>query len=310
MPRVDENVPEEDRGQDTALLSDADDQAHILPAGTWDAYFSWLQPLGAIYTYRPWKLNYRSVSIKSHIYYPSNWYLFFMSLFPITVSVAGAFIIMWYAVPIGFSCRHIWVVGVFVAWLASTAMTVGLHKYHPFGASDRAIWVWVIVKDCLFGIAGVACVILSTIGLFNRCICWTAYMWHRFLWEDWGKKAYVPLNTDDKYDENATHVYTGVVFCCLALQLLFFFGIVIFWWDGLYVVRWSEDRCRREWQHERTDGGGQIVYTEDNKLLFWYSKMDLEREKSALRERRNTYTAEENQRRGSRASLSFRRRID
>ena len=95
---------------------------------TWAEYFSSLHWLGAVYTYRPWKIGYRSVHRASAAHYASNGLLYTMSLFPIMVSAIGAFIIMWYAVPVGWSCRHVWVVGLTVVWMLSNLFTVWLHN--------------------------------------------------------------------------------------------------------------------------------------------------------------------------------------
>ncbi|KAK0716278.1 hypothetical protein B0H67DRAFT_489280, partial [Lasiosphaeris hirsuta] len=100
------------------------DRPALIPIPSWTEYFHSLHWLGAVYTYRPWKLGYRSVRRKSAAHYASNWFLYLLSLFPIFVSAVGAFVIMWYAVPVGWSCRHIWVVGLTVAWLLSNLFTI------------------------------------------------------------------------------------------------------------------------------------------------------------------------------------------
>ncbi|KAI9170841.1 hypothetical protein HJFPF1_00315 [Paramyrothecium foliicola] len=232
----------------TRIDGDNDDVLPLLPESSWDHYFSWLQPLGAIYTYRPWKIGYRSVSTKSHAHYTSNWLLFMLALFPVLISVVGAFIIIWFAVPEGWSCRHIWVIGVALAWFASTACTTWLHINQPFQLNSQALWVVIVLKDAVIGIVSLGMVFLSTSGIFNNCYCWSAFMWHRYIPGDWGREAYVPLNASDDYEKFAKRIYSPVVFGCLAAQLAFFFFVIFIWWDGINVVRWNEDRCRREWR--------------------------------------------------------------
>lgn len=105
-----------------------DGRPALIPIPSWTEYFHPLHWLGAVYTYRPWKLGYRCVRRKSAAHYASNLFLYLLSLFPIVVSAVGAFVIMWYAVPIGWSCRHIWVVGLTVTWLLSNLFTVWLHN--------------------------------------------------------------------------------------------------------------------------------------------------------------------------------------
>jgi hypothetical protein len=270
-------------------MIDDNDVVGLLPRTTWDHYFNWLQPLGAIYTYRPWKTDYRTVSMKSHAHYTSNWLFLLLSLFPVAVSVIGAFMIMWYAAPVGWSCRHVWVVGVCLAWLASTACTALIHIKKPFGWSGQVLWIMILVKDGVVGFVGLGLVFLSTSGLFNSCYCWSAYMFHRFLPFDWGREAWVPLNTDDVYDSYARRIYTPIVFGCLGAQLLFYAFIMFIWWDGVSVVRWNEDRCRAEWRHEIAHDDRRITYEQSGKMLFWYSKRDLAKHESIRRESQIAY---------------------
>ncbi|KAH7313981.1 hypothetical protein B0I35DRAFT_410904 [Stachybotrys elegans] len=255
----------------------------------WHVYFHWMQPLGAIYTYRPWKVYYRSISIKTHAQFASNWFLFSLAVFPVAVSVVGAFIIIWYAVPVGWSCRHVWVVGVAVCWLLSVACTTWMHHAKPFGLSNRTLWVLVTIKDGIVGIASLALVFLSTTGLFNSCYCWASYMWHNVR----HTQPHVPLEASDTYDHHAVWIYGPIVFGCLLLQLIFFVVVLAIWWDGVYVVRWNEEQCCREWRYEVSNGGININYNDDDLyLLFWCWKDELEEEENKVQVRRRTFEQE------------------
>lgn len=281
------------------IIADDYDVVQLLPDTSWNAYFSWLQPLGAIYTYRPWKIGYRSVSITTHADYRSNWLLFLLATFPVAVSAVGAFIIMWYAVPRGWSCRHTWVLGVTVSWLVSVACTTVLHSRNPFGMSDRALYVLVMLKDGFFSILGLGLVFLSTSGIFNNCYCWSAYMWHRFLPGDWGEEAFVPLSTEQAYGFNAVNIYSHVVFACLGAQLAFFAFVVFLWWDGIYVVRWNEERCRQEWISESSR---QIEQDEASYLLFWYRQSEYDEEERVRRQSRTQWDEDRRRRSAGRRS--------
>ena len=427
---------------DAGPAADADgDKELLMDFTSWAEYFSALHWLGAVYTYRPWKIGYRSVHGKSHLPYAPNWFLYLLALFPVIVSAAGAFVIMWWAVPVGWSCRHVWVLGLTVAWLLSNTITIWLHndkiptddaengvgvdfnenwnsgaapdsareplldpirdphsrgpspstgaaraaessrssvndqgdgahasaesrllrgsddgdlgtsdnlspptdipqrppnnpsnqargsgaaafeapaiswRRHPWRSawrfvlgpghwSERRRWYTVLAKDAVVGLGGLAVVFLSTSGLFNNCWCWSAYMWHRWIPGDWGREAFVPLNTEDEYAVRADVVYGRVVWLALGLQLVFFFGVVGLWWDGVSVVRWNESRRRREWRHEVVGpddegAGGDIEHDDANYLLFWYSKTELDQQRRALRLRRSTFVQQRGQRRGS-----------
>jgi hypothetical protein len=113
---------------DPGLAVDGDNVTPLMPIKSWAVYFNSMHWLGAVYTYRPWKIGYRSVHRKSHVHYAPNSLVYFLALFPVLTSAVGAFIIMWYAVPAGWSCRHIWVVGVTVVWLLSNTFTIWLHN--------------------------------------------------------------------------------------------------------------------------------------------------------------------------------------
>jgi hypothetical protein len=69
-------------------------------------------------------------------------------------------------------------------------------------------------------------------------------MWHRWLPGDWGREAFVPLSVEDEYSLRADRVNGRVVWSCLVAQLVFFFGVVFLWWDGVSFVRWNESRRR------------------------------------------------------------------
>jgi hypothetical protein len=381
-----------------------------MPIKSWAEYFSSLHWLGAVYTYRPWKIGYRSVHRQSAAHYAPNWSLYLLALFPVLVSAVGAFVIVWYAVPIGWNCRHVWIVGLTVTWLLSNLFTIWLHNdkipakeihkndIEPLGDDSDAVaaatnaspqptpnssgtpvpnpspntdvrdrpdgfttscaqdasaeerplmgnpaasarddrqadesppdhgglvcrlwrfilgrghwterrrWYVLLLKDAIVGLGGLAVVFLSTSGVFNSCWCWSGYMWHRWLPGDWGRQAFVPLNTDEEYTLRASTVYEHVVWASLLAQIAFFFGIVFLWWDGITVVRWNESRKSREWRHELlgpsdTGPGGKIEYDQGSYLLFWFSKEEFAAETKNHRRRRSTFTNEQRGVRGER----------
>jgi hypothetical protein len=84
--------------------------------------------------------------------------------FPVFVSAAGAFDIMWYAVPTGFSCRNVWVVVIFSplymqcclyvlglpalgpkvrrAWLVASGVDQGPNYWHWEFIDDLFVYRW------------------------------------------------------------------------------------------------------------------------------------------------------------------------
>jgi hypothetical protein len=101
---------------------------HLLKRESSDRYFNSMQWPGSIYTYRPWKAlcldggNRTNARLKNSM-------MFLWALLPVFVSALGAFVILWYAVPNGFSCRHVWVVGVFLCSLLSVAHTWASYSF-------------------------------------------------------------------------------------------------------------------------------------------------------------------------------------
>lgn len=315
----------------------------LLPITSWNRYFNSLQSLGAIYTYRPWKIGYRAVHITSNAHYAPNWLLFLLATFPVLVSAAGAFAIIWYAVPIGWNCRHIWVVVVSFFWLLSVAFTTWMHAdkiprssdknplreldddlgsatdgpsshapdsaaQKPGGWSEQTRWTVVLVKDLCVGTGLLALVFLSTSGVFNNCFCWSDKMWHNILPGDWGRLAFVPLNTEDAYGSRSQLVYGPVVYICLGAQLAFVALVVFLWWDGISVIRWDEEHRRREWRHEVSSAGGgdgdlrYMSYDGPSYLLFWYKQHEFDRLELKRAQLHRRYTLEQD--------LVYRRRSE
>jgi hypothetical protein len=64
-----------------------------------------------------------------------------------------------------------------------------------------------------------------------------------------GAAASVPLVTDEAYEDNGHHIYQFVVISCMLFHLFFFETILIKWYQGVKLVRWSEKRRRDEWKY-------------------------------------------------------------
>jgi hypothetical protein len=258
--------------------TDTDDKVALINATSWDHYFNSLQWLGAIYTYRPWKVLYLDVHHRTHAH-RSNVLMALGGLFPVTASMIGGFIIMWYAVPPGFSCRHWWIVGVYVVWILSAIFTSALYLRYKDRMTRHMLWKLVLIKDFFVFWSCLGIVFLSTGGLFNNCWCWTAYMFR-------GNDAYLPLNTDGVYDDDARNIYSFVIFAAVGAQLIFYIAIMLLWRGAFKLVRWSEKLRRTEWSHEMKDS---MECKDDTFLLFWYHKRDLEAEEYGRQQRRATF---------------------
>lgn len=233
---------------------------HLFNPESWDHYFDSMQWLGSIYTYRPWKTLYLDGGNRTKARL-KNSMMFLWALLPVFVSVLGAFVILWYAVPKGFSCRHVWVVGIFFCYLLSVAYTWAWYSLRQ----ERAHWRAVLIKDGIVALVSIPMVFLSTAGLFNNCYCWSVAMML-------GAAASVPLVTDQAYEDNSHHIYQFVVMSCMVFHLFFFVTILTRWYHGVKLVRWSEKKRRDEWKYSM---GSKLKYTRENFLIFWSIKEEI-----------------------------------
>ncbi|RYP33486.1 hypothetical protein DL767_004764 [Monosporascus sp. MG133] len=259
---------------------------------TWDEYFSSLQWLGAIYTYRPWKFQYQHVDHRTHAK-RTNGMMSLAGLFPVSLSAVSASAIIWYAVPEGFSCRNVWVVVIFFLWVVSAAITTGgyvwvdgrvakeqeeegecdagsapLWDRRRHGDLECRLWQWIVLKDAVIAVSCGVTVFLSTAGIFNSCWCWSMYMTKH-------EAAVVPMNNRRTYEERAVRLFSVITISCIGLQVLFFLALAWWWRRGLSLARWHEADRVREWAQET---GYEVQWSPQNRLIFWYYKGELDAE--------------------------------
>jgi hypothetical protein len=181
----------------------------------------------------------------------------------------ASFIIMWEAATPGFSCRHLWLLGVFIAWLFSAFFTFFtwciLPRFLPKDLRERykfsnVHWWVVLIKDFSIGLPSIAMIFLSTAGLFNSCYCWSVTLTLH-------EMASFPLNTDPGYVARNKGIYPAAVGICLALELGLVWAVVHFWRRGLAVMRWGEGHKRQEWLN--TLGNLELRARRENMFLFW-----------------------------------------
>jgi hypothetical protein len=213
---------------------------------SWTPYFESQSWSGAIYTYRPWKTRY----ITGERDRGRTALLLSLAMLPIWIGMTGGFVIIWYTLPNGFNCRHIWLVGIFFVWHVSAfltwiAYTTGFitGKYH---------WHFVLVKDAVIAIPSILIIFLSSCGLFNSCFCWSGYY-------SYGSRAHVPLNSDPFYKHNDRTIYPIVVAICIFLQCLVFVAVAVMWRRGLGIMRWSDKARHEEWKTARREKGESAV---------------------------------------------------
>lgn len=201
---------------------------------SWSEYFKALKWNGAIYTYQPW------MSILSRRK-GNGLFGMFLALASTVSGVVSACIILWYAYPSGFGCRHIVVLGLFFLWILSAFLT---HiTYRLLQKSVKRHWWFVAIKDCIIGSATIVGVIVSVISVFNSCYCWSLKM-------SLGKNAYVPTCVEDRYSSYSGSFFPIVVAVCIFIQISIYVTIIYVWRRGLGIVRWPEKLRRNVWELE------------------------------------------------------------
>lgn len=188
---------------------------------------------GAIYTYRPWKLCYVTFTRHRHRY---TLLLATLAAAPVLVGLVGGVLILWYQIPVGLNCRHIWLVSVAVLWIVSASITSMTHHYGL--ATGKYHWRFILIKDACVAVPSLAIMILSVIGLFNFCWCWSG----PFQYSGIGR---VPL-TETIYFQNAKSVYPIIVGGTLLLQIIIVLAVAVLWRRGFQLLRWSEKTRRAE----------------------------------------------------------------
>ena len=196
-------------------------------------YFYALGWSGAIYTYRPWKLRYIPSRPHHHLY---TLLLCTLAAMPVLIGFIGGVLILWYQLPTGVNCRHVWLVGVTFLWSISTfitliSRTVATGKYH---------WRLTLIKDTCVAVPSLLVMFLSGVGMFNSCWCWSG----PFQYSSIGR---VPM-PETVYLQNAKSVYLTIVGVTLLLEMVVFAVAATIWRRGFRLLRWSEETCREEWQ--------------------------------------------------------------
>jgi hypothetical protein len=210
-------------------------------------YFETIRWSGAIYAYRPWKVHRRGQDPRTWDRILKNAGMAIAAIVPITIGFLGSFGIFWNAIPQGYSCRHLMAIAIYLMWLSSALISY-LGYFLMTGKYHLRL---VIIKDILVGGGVLGLVILSAIGFWNRCSCWSAEAWLKEL-------AWVALEADEHYRQNGTHIYPMIASLCIGSQGLYFASILFNWRKGLRVLRWGESRRAFEWIVSSGRGSGKI----------------------------------------------------
>ncbi|ERF69117.1 hypothetical protein EPUS_01073 [Endocarpon pusillum Z07020] len=190
----------------------------------------------------------QSTPLEMIISNPLAAFIFCISIAPIVIGMTGSFVIMWHTLPVGFACRHLWIIAVFTLYFVSAFITWASHSRHF--ATGAYHWHFVLYKDGLIGVTSLLAIFLSSSGAFNSCYCFSGNLYYR-------GRGRVLLNSDPFYHRKNDTVYPAVVAICLFLELAVFAAMAWIWWNGLQVMRWSEKARAEEW--EAAEGGTRPI---------------------------------------------------
>lgn len=194
---------------------------------------------GAAYSYRPEKRLFRggprdvSVSL-----------LLALAFLPVACATTFAFLVIWYTPTVGLTCRHMYIIGIFVAWVLSALLTHLTWRLHLFRGKYH--WHFTIIKDALVGVPALTVEVLSSCGVFNSCYCWAA------VFSRGVANGVVLLDPDEARRHNAGTYYAGFVGACLGVQLLTF-GVMV--WVGRHgrgLLSRSEDVRQEDFDRTHT----------------------------------------------------------
>ena len=116
--------------------------------------------------------------------------------------------------PDGWDCRHIGEVLVLIAWLLSALTDVWLRYLWPLNRENQDKLFWSTgLKDVLATIATTGGVVITQLGLFNRCECYTS----------WGKTGLALPEMPDTAQtlfHRLTTVYPAIAFTSIGIHLV------------------------------------------------------------------------------------------
>lgn len=183
----------------------------------------------------------------------SQLHLFCLAILPLFTASVFASAILWKTPPGGLNCRNIMIISITLLWLFSCFLTWSLSCLNK-----QARWISILVKDAVVALTSILLIVLSSVGLYNSCRCWSGY------YHPGRNHTQVPLNPNAEFEHNYSYLYPALVIPCLLLQVMIFVYIGWLQWWGLRVLRWSTGE--KTFVHNRLDRQAQEIYRSDSGL--------------------------------------------
>ncbi|KAL4863801.1 hypothetical protein BDV12DRAFT_177024 [Aspergillus spectabilis] len=218
-------------------------------------FYTAQQWAGAIYCYRPQKILFKGG--RRDI---SAFALFILSILPLLISSITSVALIWVTPTVGFDCRSLMMVCISIMWIISVGFTfltwvTGL-------ASGVYHYRLTLIKDALIGIPVLLIIILSSCGIFNSCICWSAIFSRK-------DGAFVVLDDSDERSINAKTYYPGLVAACLGLQMIVLMVMIWTVRHGSALFRRDELQKQQDWLETHVHRRHIRTFTFDGETAGW-----------------------------------------
>ena len=207
-------------------------------------------------TYRPWKLRalgddpfspkdrppkvwwirWRAIVFRNDV----CWEAFLASL-PVCAGIVAGLGILFLTGEGGFSCRHVLLLSILGAWMASAVLTSW--SYHVMVWRPPFIkwhWRFCLFKGLVVGTSVLVFVGLTAAGFFSTCSCWGRQLIR-------GSQAKVELTVNDRNLKNLEGRFPGIVAGLIFFQVGYAVWVLLANRNGVRVLRWSEGRKQAAW---------------------------------------------------------------
>ncbi|KAG4438394.1 hypothetical protein IFR05_006100 [Cadophora sp. M221] len=127
----------------------------------------------------------------------------------VTYSAVTGIWISYLVPPRGFECRHIGEIAIYSTWIISAAL-----NFFPFGSRQHNLrFNFILIKDTIATAATVTGIIVTQVGVFNRCSCYTR----------WGRVGLALPQWNAVSDVLSTRIrtaYPAISFTCIGFMLV------------------------------------------------------------------------------------------
>ena len=180
---------------------------------------------GSIYSFQP----------KKSFLDNSGYKIFIISILPVAFASAAAFAILDTG-PSYFSCRHILVISLFIAWVLSTVSTSWI-SWSTLGTA-KSRWYLILIKDTIIASSALTLIIASSCGLWKTCYCWSGALVHGT------SRAQCQLMPTSIFDRNNKVIFPAMVTTSLCLQVLTFAAMLWVAWPGFRAMWWNAEEMK------------------------------------------------------------------